>query len=364
MDLIDANLAKTLECPVCLDVFDEPKLLSCGHTVCQKCVNMVVAKRQTDVNADMDCMKCPECGEETMIPPGGPKTNYRLVDLVYRAQKQLVDVHACNDCGKQAPVADMFTCETCQESVNIKPLWICAVCAMKKHRGHTMPECNKATRQQIQDACQGVSSSGSLADMYIGLTMSHLNGALEKTELVSQLLNKRRREFTIIEKRVRCADDKLTQEDLAASLEAATDLKQKFEKASTTDNQVGKDLESVLQSFHNELEELLPTETVDESETNEDSNSDPQESLIESDEQKCSVPTVDNSTATGFVPMSISSIVAPQLESRRSEIPPPPEGSVNGIASKTPQLANAAQSNNAWLMAPYTGYGTQQVSNF
>ncbi|KAH7701070.1 hypothetical protein AAVH_31801, partial [Aphelenchoides avenae] len=82
------------------------------------------------------------------------------------------------------------------------------------------------------------------------------------------MLNQRRREFSIIEKRVQRGDDKLTQEDLTASLEAATDLKQKFEKASTTANQVGKDLESVLQSFHKELEELLPIGTVDESEKN------------------------------------------------------------------------------------------------
>ncbi|KAH7711238.1 hypothetical protein AAVH_21467 [Aphelenchoides avenae] len=99
--------------------------------------------------------------------------------------------------------------------------------------------------------------------------MSHLNGALEKTELISQLMKKRRRGFSTLEKRVKCADDNLTQEDLAVSLEAATDLKKKFEKASAAANQVGKDLESILQRFHRELEELLSSEAMDESETDE-----------------------------------------------------------------------------------------------
>lgn len=58
---------------------------------------------------------------------------------------------------------------------------------MKQHRGHAMSECNKATQQQVQEACQGIASSGSLADMYIGLAMAHLSGALEKTELISQV---------------------------------------------------------------------------------------------------------------------------------------------------------------------------------
>ncbi|KAH7699830.1 tripartite motif containing 13-like protein, partial [Aphelenchoides avenae] len=45
MDLNDANLTKSLECPGCLDFFDEPKLLTCGHTVCQKCANKFATSR-------------------------------------------------------------------------------------------------------------------------------------------------------------------------------------------------------------------------------------------------------------------------------------------------------------------------------
>ncbi|KAH7703303.1 e3 ubiquitin-protein ligase TRIM32 [Aphelenchoides avenae] len=125
MDLTDADLGKTLECPVCLDVFDEPKLLICGHTVCQKCVNKVVTTRRNGANArqgrDRNSIKCPECNRETEIPPDGLATNYRLVDLVCRAQKALVDSYACNGCGEQALVAKMYTCETCQETLNTKP---------------------------------------------------------------------------------------------------------------------------------------------------------------------------------------------------------------------------------------------------
>ncbi|KAH7709511.1 Leucine Rich Repeat family protein [Aphelenchoides avenae] len=183
MDLSNSNLVKDLECPICLDIFNEPKLLSSGHTICQKCVNIVVATHRTAANAgqghDGNSIKCPECGVDTLIPPSGLKTNYRLVDLVCRAQKSLVDVCACNGCGKKAPLAEMYTCDTCQETLNTE-------CASKQHRDHALSVCNKATRQQIEEACQGIASSGGLAETYIGLSMSHLNRALKETELISE----------------------------------------------------------------------------------------------------------------------------------------------------------------------------------
>ncbi|KAH7717671.1 leucine Rich Repeat family protein [Aphelenchoides avenae] len=263
MELNDANLAKTLECPVCLDVFDEPKLLSCGHTVCQKCVNNVVAAHPTAENAgqghDENSVKCPECGMETVIPPGGLKTNYRLVDLVCRAQKTLVDSHACNGCGEQAPIVKMFTCETCQETLNTKPLWFCSLCAMEQHRYHTTSKCNKATRQQIQEACHGIASSGSSAGMYTGLSVSLLNRAFDKeTELISQLLNEQKRGFVWFEARVKHAENDLTQEDLSASLQEATDLEQKLMRASNIASEVGKNLESALRDYREQLEDIFP----------------------------------------------------------------------------------------------------------
>ncbi|KAH7721497.1 leucine Rich Repeat family protein [Aphelenchoides avenae] len=289
MDLNDANLIKSLECPVCLDFFDEPKLLTCGHTVCQKCVNKVAKTRRTPPNAwsagvEQKYLKCPECGKETKIPLGGLTTNYRLVDLVCRAKTPPVDVYACNGCGKQAPVADMFTCETCQEALAIKPLWLCAVCAMKQHRGHAMSECNKATRQQIQEACKGIARSCSLAGMYIGLTMSRLNGPLETTVLISQLLNEQKSGFLRLEERIKSGDDHLAQEDLAASVQAATDLKQKFVQASSFASEASKDLENVLQAYRKKLEELFPKEQEEELIEAEDSDMSDEEESMETED--------------------------------------------------------------------------------
>ncbi|KAH7713295.1 leucine Rich Repeat family protein [Aphelenchoides avenae] len=261
MDLSNADLAKTVECPVCLDVFDEPKLLSCGHTVCQKCVDKVVATRRNGANArhgrDRNCIKCPVCTTETEIPPDGLTTNF-LSDLVCRVQKSLVDSYACNGCGEQAHVAKMYMCETCQEALKCKPLWICAVCAMEQHRYHSASKCNKATRQQMQEACEGIACSDSSADMYIRLTMSHPKQATKETELISRLLDQQKRGFERLQQGVKCAANDLTQEDLAASLHEATDLEQKFVQASTFASEAGKIFENALRDCRERLEDLFP----------------------------------------------------------------------------------------------------------
>lgn len=80
MDLNDLNLAKTLECPVCLDIFDEPKLLRCGHTICDKCAKKIIASKPAAPSTfDSGSILCPECGYKTEIPLEGLATNYRLV---------------------------------------------------------------------------------------------------------------------------------------------------------------------------------------------------------------------------------------------------------------------------------------------
>lgn len=70
-----------IDCPVCLEVFDEPKCLpNCAHNVCVKCLKNL-AKR----NRNERIIQCPECRVKSTIPPSGVTgfpTNHLLKRLI------------------------------------------------------------------------------------------------------------------------------------------------------------------------------------------------------------------------------------------------------------------------------------------
>ena len=52
--------SQSLDCPLCLDIFQNATLLTCGHTFCRKCLKKYDASHQ-----DLDHMVCPLCREVT-----------------------------------------------------------------------------------------------------------------------------------------------------------------------------------------------------------------------------------------------------------------------------------------------------------
>ena len=62
-----AFVGNEIACPVCLEIFNDPKCLpTCAHNVCVKCLHNIVRRnpRKTKV-------QCPECRKKSQIPPSG-----------------------------------------------------------------------------------------------------------------------------------------------------------------------------------------------------------------------------------------------------------------------------------------------------
>lgn len=118
-------LLEELTCPVCLELFQEPHLLPCGHNFCLQCVKRLKNKWSGS-------LKCPECRKthQCNVPL---QKNYRLANIAteYRKRGQLssgllktTPVHiACDYCmDEQAPAVK--TCLKCEVSMcgeHLKP---------------------------------------------------------------------------------------------------------------------------------------------------------------------------------------------------------------------------------------------------
>ncbi|XP_078614340.1 uncharacterized protein LOC144883618 [Branchiostoma floridae x Branchiostoma japonicum] len=91
-----------LECQICLQPYRRPKVLSCLHSFCQKCLEEVLKKQKVKTELD-----CPTCRSRTLLPGGGVaelKDNFFVESL-----KDTVDVHK-----KLTNEGESLVCGSCE----------------------------------------------------------------------------------------------------------------------------------------------------------------------------------------------------------------------------------------------------------
>ena len=147
--LIHLHLLDEVTCPVCHDVFEEPKILPCCHYYCKKCIKQLV--NYAGPNRPFEC---PECRLATLVPQNDPNkltTAFfvnRLKELHGKMEKAHRKVEApCEQCSGGVSVA---FCRQCAE-------FICADCVkshqkMKVFTSHkvvTLEELKKGGAKQI-----------------------------------------------------------------------------------------------------------------------------------------------------------------------------------------------------------------------
>ncbi|XP_030845768.1 tripartite motif-containing protein 45-like [Strongylocentrotus purpuratus] len=116
-------ITQSLECPVCLNTFTDPKILSCSHTYCKTCLDNIL-----ECHGNNQMLRCPVCRAETQVPnqdvsklPANlalksliedVKNQYHLCSICKSEDKPQAVVY-CQDCGK-------YLCITCD---NTHSLW-------------------------------------------------------------------------------------------------------------------------------------------------------------------------------------------------------------------------------------------------
>ncbi|XP_030845760.1 tripartite motif-containing protein 2-like [Strongylocentrotus purpuratus] len=122
-DSLKNVIAQSLECPVCLNTFTDPKILSCSHTYCKACLDNLLECHGND-----QMLRCPVCRAETQVSnqdvsklPANlalrsliedVKNHYQFCSICKSEDKTQAVVY-CQDCGK-------YLCITCH---NTHSLW-------------------------------------------------------------------------------------------------------------------------------------------------------------------------------------------------------------------------------------------------
>jgi len=95
------------ECPICTEVYTDPRVLPCGHTYCLKCIRECSRDKQPG-----DKLACPLCRKEFTLPSSGvenlPKnffvTNFLQMKELSGIESKASGCEACSD-GKATGVS-------------------------------------------------------------------------------------------------------------------------------------------------------------------------------------------------------------------------------------------------------------------
>ena len=150
--VVDKGLIHLLDevtCPLCHDVFEEPKILPCCHYYCKKCIKQLV-----NYAGPNRPFQCPECRLATLVPQNDPNklTTAFFVNRLKELHKKMEKAHGkveapCEQCRGRVSVAFCrqcaeFICEKCVESHQRMKVFT-------SHKVVTLEELKKGGAKQI-----------------------------------------------------------------------------------------------------------------------------------------------------------------------------------------------------------------------
>lgn len=117
-----------LKCPVCLSTVKSPRILPCGHSICEACLEPL-----TNAENGKFKVKCPECRSGCDRPADGFPKNFKLagrfvgrVCIFWRCHEitclEILDNLEITD---ERSVKD---CHACEDSVHVSKAFRCLAC--------------------------------------------------------------------------------------------------------------------------------------------------------------------------------------------------------------------------------------------
>lgn len=110
------KLTDHLTCPVCLEAYHNPRVLSCFHVLCEKCVDRLV-----HVGGRATSLDCPTCRQRTELPQNDTSSLPFAFHMDYLFEIQ--------DTLKQAKLSGTRQCESCENAYAASTCSYCRDCS-------------------------------------------------------------------------------------------------------------------------------------------------------------------------------------------------------------------------------------------
>ncbi|CAF0799240.1 unnamed protein product [Rotaria sp. Silwood1] len=139
------RLQELLQCPVCLTPYTEPRLLPCGHTYCDECLNRLMQNNN-------DVVTCPECRKQHLVPEDGVFPPNFVVRNLLDEQAMSTGSRLMTSGNLSLNTGATAKCTTCE---TFAPLRLCRHCnfmvcdrCLRAHRydSHNQDECSKRSK--------------------------------------------------------------------------------------------------------------------------------------------------------------------------------------------------------------------------
>ena len=201
------KLEEQLTCPVCLDLYTNPKILPCHHSFCQECLEGL--PQEKEARGDTYYLACPTCRQRTEVPREGVGafpvafTLNNLKEITQSLKNKVSEPQqvTCNDHDKPL---DGF-CETCEMVI----CFHCAICTHKDHKHTLVSDCYPKHYQMLHNSLKPVKGKKEVLKKVLSDLAEREGKVRERGEGVLEEINRMVQEMISV---LRQSERKLTEQ--------------------------------------------------------------------------------------------------------------------------------------------------------
>ncbi|XP_048347930.1 E3 ubiquitin-protein ligase TRIM39-like [Sphaerodactylus townsendi] len=172
------SLHKEATCSICLEYFQDPVSIPCGHSFCRSCITLCWKERNTNFS-------CPQCRETALQRNFRPNRELgNVVEITKRLNRQaLKGAGGEKMCEKHQEALKLF----CSEEKNL----VCYICRESRaHRSHTVFPIEEAAQDYKKEIYSRLQSMKEEREKLLGLK---LTGDLRHQEYLKQTESERQK---------------------------------------------------------------------------------------------------------------------------------------------------------------------------